>query len=423
MTVNDIDTVETTVEPIAETVAEKVSPLKRISKRGWIIIGAGAGVLIAAAAIALPIVGENVAKGNALDELTASEAALTDAQAELVAAYDSKHTVIGEVPTVYTDSGALAGIARPDILADAATLDELQSARTALLEVAGVTVDGENFTVPEAEVADKLPATVTPSSISGIEAQTKKNVAAAAELTAAADKASDEAADVEAAAETVVERMEGVVASGAEFGAAFTGFEKGAAESRENLAAFVTAMADEDKPLIERFQGYVGAYDGLKASHDEVVAAEQAAAEEAARQEAARQQQSQGGGSNGGSTNRGGSTGGGSNGGGSTNTGGGSTGGGSTNTGGGSTGGGSNGGSTGGGSTGGGSNGGGSTNTTPAKFQTGANYVSYSGRCSFYTSHNVGFGGTSTSAGSMDALGAPWSATVNGGTVTYYLCD
>lgn len=59
----------------------------------------------------------------------------------------------------------------------------------------------------------------------------------------------------------------------------------------------------------------------------------------------------------------------------------------------------------------------------PPTFQTGELYVPFA-KCDggFYAAHQVGWGGTSTAAASMDALGAQWSATVTGDTVYYYLC-
>ena len=56
---------------------------------------------------------------------------------------------------------------------------------------------------------------------------------------------------------------------------------------------------------------------------------------------------------------------------------------------------------------------------TPASFATDGNYVGYSDSCFYYDEHNVGYGGHSTSGGPG---GVSWSATVNGPTVTYYIC-
>lgn len=57
---------------------------------------------------------------------------------------------------------------------------------------------------------------------------------------------------------------------------------------------------------------------------------------------------------------------------------------------------------------------------TPPTFSTNGNYVGYApGICSYYTAHNVGYGGNSRNGSSFSF---PWSATVSGPTVTYYVC-
>lgn len=62
-------------------------------------------------------------------------------------------------------------------------------------------------------------------------------------------------------------------------------------------------------------------------------------------------------------------------------------------------------------------------NKTPATFERGSNYIAYdASRCGFYSSHQVGYGGTSLGGRTLNNSGAVWSATVSGDTVTFYVC-
>lgn len=403
-----------------ETVTADTPPagLKRITKRGWIAIGAGAAALVVAAAVATPIVAGNIARSDALNELTLSEAALEDAVAEYAGAEQELFDARTGAVATYTESGAFAGTARAALLSDATTLDELVAARGELVTIASLTVEGETVTAPPLVEVPAPSNANAPTTLEAIRELTAENEGDAKEFAADAAALAETVGDIADQTEVIGELTSGVLVSGSEYGAAVPGVEKADAATLEALTAAAGALVDENAETTptERFAAFAAAYDAVKGSHDAVVAAEQAAAEAAAAEEARRQAGSSGG------SYRGGSSGGGSYNGGGSSGGGGGGGGGSYNGGGGSSGG-----------------GGGSAapapapapgqnwdhiDKAPAKFTTGANYVSYNwGRCSFWSSHQVGWGGTSTSAGSMDKLGAAWSATVDGDTVTYYLCD
>lgn len=291
---------------------------------------------------------------------------------------------------------------RAELLADPASLEALTGPLAELLDLASLELDDAGVagapTEAEPQPAPETPE--TPESAEEIRALTGEQLAAADKLTAQAAALRKTAAAIDEKRESLAGLIDAGVASGAAFGAAVTGMDKADEASRQGLSTAVTALGDQEASPAGRFAAFRAAFEAVKASHDAVVAAEQAAAEQAAAEEARRQAGSSGGGS----YNGGGSSGGG---------------GGSYNGGGGSSGG-----------------GGGSAapspapgqnwdhiDKAPAKFTTGANYVPYSwGDCSFYSSHQVGWGGTSTSGDSMGRLGAPWSATVYGDTVTYYIC-
>lgn len=416
------DAVETTALPETETenIAELDEPAgKRFTKRSWITLAAAAGALVVAAAIAVPLISTNIARGQAIDALTTSEAELTDAHKSLVKATDELSGAADGAVVVYTESGEFVKVVRAALLADPATLENLNGARTELVEIAALTLEGEVATAPVKTEVPKLTTQDTPTTMEAMEEQTEANDKLTAMLTKDAKKLRDTVTDIEEKGESIAELTETVVTSGAEFGAAVTGMEKADAATVEGLAAAVAALADTETPAINRVSTYVGAYDAVKGSHDAVVAAEKAAAEEAARQEQARQNGGSSNNNGGSSGNRGGSS---NNNGGSSNNNGGSSnnGGGSPNNGGGTP---NNGGGTpnnGGGTPG---NGGGTPNRTPANFERGSGYVGYNGgSCSYYSSHQVGWGGTSTGGRSLGSQGLTWSATVNGDTVTYYLC-
>lgn len=198
---------------------------------------------------------------------------------------------------------------------------------------------------------------------------------------------------------------------------------KGSADAQAALTTALTGLhltgTTVTKPYITTFKTYTDAADALKASHDQVVAAEQAAAQQAA-EEAARQAAGDGGS---GASGDGGSTGGGSSDGGSggwNGGGGGSSGGGGSNGGGGSTGGSGGPGGTGGGGPSCWGNQENACDKTPPTYASDGNEVGYSSICSYYSSHNVGYGGRSLGG---HPSGVKWAATVDGPTVTYYVCE
>ena len=408
-------------EAETENIAELNPAGKRFTKRSWITMGAAAAVLAIATAVTIPVLSNQIAHNNAIDALSASETELADAQASLVKATGELSEAADGAVVVYTESGEFVKVVRAELLADGEKLEDLNAARTELVELASLSLEGDVATAPAKTEVPKLDTSDTPTTLEAMAEQTEANDKLASKLNKEADGVRNTVSDIAEQGESIAELTEEVVASGAEFGAAVTGLDKADAATVEALAAAVAALEDTETPAINRVSTYVGAYDAVKKSHDGVVAAEKAAAEEAARQEQIRQNV---GSSNNGSYNSGNRGGSSNNNGGSKNTGGGApnNGGGSPNNGGGSP---NNGGGTpnnGGGTP---NNGGGSPapNRTPAKFTTGAGYVGYNGgSCSYYSSHQVGWGGTSTGGNSLGAQGLTWSATVNGDTVTFYLC-
>jgi len=385
--------------------AETAAPAKRITKRGWVTLAVSAGAIVVAAAIATPVIASNIAHGNAIEALTASEEAVTEANAQLAAAYEEKGSVIAEVPAVYTESGKVAALARPELIADVKTVEALNTARTELVEVSGVTVSGANVAVPEAQVAETIEFASAPSSIEGIVEQTEQNTKLAKSLSADAKTAAAEADAVEDAIDAVNTSVDGVVASGKAFAAKFTGYEKGSAAAKAALTKSVEALAGKDGSPLQQFQGYVTAFDGLKKSHTAAVDAEKAAAEKAAKKV------SKGNSSKSSTVKKSSSkkstaakksttskkkatttkkkT--------TSKKSSGSKSGGST----------------------GGSN---TTQKTPPTFTVGGGYVPMS-QCDgkVHHSHQVGWGGNSRDGGNMGRFGK-WSATVKGDTVYYYIC-
>lgn len=411
-----IDAYEHTTGSAAENPTPAPSG-KRFTKRSWITLAASAGALIIAAAFAVPVISSNVAYGAAIDELSMSEADLAGAHAALVKATDELAGAAGDAVTVYEESGAFTKVVRKELLADPAVFEDLTGARTELVDVAGLTLDGEVATAPEKSSVPNLPTQDTPSTMEAIAQQAQENEDLAERFAKDAKSTRDAVADIAKQSETIAELTEDVISSGAEFGAAVKGLDKATATTVTGLKAAVTALADKETPAIGRIATYNGAYDALKKSHDAAVAAEKAAADEAAR----RNQGSDRTPSNGSTPPK-------------------------------------NGGSNGGVSTppkSGGSHGGSTPSKpappkpapskpapskpappkpapapappkpapkVPAKFVTNGNYVPI-GQCdgAFHSSHQVGWGGTSTSGNSLASRGK-WSATVKGDTVTYYLC-
>lgn len=308
MSTNDFDSTspaDGVAEHIEATDSSEQTPPKRFTKRSWVTLAVAGGALIVAAAIAVPVIVTNIARGEAMDALAESEASLTAAHTSLVEAQAELVESGAGAVVIYDESGQFVKVVRVELLADAATLESLNTARSELVELAGLTVEAEVATAPAAVEVEKLPAPKAPTTIEAMEEQTESNDKLAAKLIKDAEGVHATVDDITAKGEDIAELTEAVVASGAEFGAAVTGVEKATVETTGALAVAVTALADTETPAIGRFSAYVGAFDAVKASHDATVAAEQAAAEEAARQEQARRG---GGSSNGGS--RGGSSGG-----------------------------------------------------------------------------------------------------------------
>lgn len=418
MRTSEVETNEQTYPVDVDQVAQP----RRLTKHSWIILGAAAGALAITAAVAVPVIAVHIAHSNALDELTISENTLMAARDEYVVAQQEVFDASTGAVIVYSNSSALMSIIRPELLADGGTLDTLMVSLTDLSESASLTIAGSTVTAPELVAAPEASIGASPATVEAIRELTEANFAQAETFERDTDAAWDAVADIDKTTEAVDQATEDMAHSGAEFGSQVTGFEKASGDQQAALARAVDGLGNYNAPALERFNAYNAAYDAVKASHDEAVAAELRAAEKAAAEAQRQQQGSNGGGlytnrgssnsgssssdsSNAGSYNGGSSNGGGGgslNAGGSSNSGGSNTGGGSSNTGGGYI--------------------DPNANKMPAKFQTGALYVGYSARCFFYASHTVGYGGTSTSAGSMDALGVSWSATVDGPTVIYYIC-
>lgn len=377
---------------------------KRFTKRSWITLGVAAGALVIAGAFAVPAIAHNIAQGEAIDALTASESELADAQAALVKANDTLTEAAEDAVVVFTDSGEFVKVMRAELISDAKTLEELKTARVELSELASLELEGEVATAPEKPKVAPLPVSDTPTTLEAMAEQSAANDKLADKLTSQAKSLRATVSDISAQSENILGLTEDVIASAGKFGAAVTGVEKAAAATVEGLTAAVAALKDLKTPAINRASTYVGAYDAVVQSHAAAVAAEQAAAEEAARQNGNGGNNSGGGGwNNGGGSNSGG---------------------GWNNGGGGGNNGGSGGNTGGGGDTGGGSDGGGWVpDTSPANFETGPNYIGYdSSICGWYSSHQVGWGGTSQSGRTLSTLGVPWSATVDGDTVHYYTC-
>lgn len=256
---------------------------KRITKRGWITLAASAGALLVAAAIAVPVISSNIARGNAIDALTASETQLTDAHTSLASVNAELDEAAAGALTVYTESGEFVKVVRADLLADAATLDELSTARAELADTAGLVIEGATVTGPEAAQTPDAPASSDPTTLEAMAEQTEANLQQAETYSQDAETARATADEIAEQQDAIGELTETVVSSGGEFGAAVTGMEKAEAATVDGLKTAVTALADTETPAIGRFSTYVAAYDAVKASHDAAVAAEQAAAEEAAR--------------------------------------------------------------------------------------------------------------------------------------------
>lgn len=419
---------KTTALPSDGTANSNV-PGKRFTKRSWITLSASAGAFIVAAAIAVPVLSSNVAHAQAIDALTTSETELADAHTSLVSAFKDLAGANEAAAATYAESGEFVKVARKDLLADPTTLEELASAREDLVEAAELTVDGDVATAPTVPAAPALPVQDTPASMDAIVEQTQANDGLAEQIERDAKKAQKAADTITAQDDSVVQLTEQVVASGAEYGAAARGLDKAKPSVLEALKKAIAAMKDKKTPAVGRFVVFSSAYNAAKKSHVDTVAAEKVPGADVP--------EDQGGTapSNPGSSKP-------------------DAGSGNTDT-------------------------KPNTGTTrpgtgskpaapapapkpaapapkpvapkpvapkpaapapkpvapkppapapappkvPAKFETGAGYIPF-GQCdgSFYSSHQVGWGGTSLGGRTLASKGVPWSATVNGDTVTYYIC-
>ncbi|MGZ0069866.1 hypothetical protein [Microbacterium arborescens] len=397
--------------PTEEPSAKRSRP--RTARRNWWIAGVALFLVAGTAAVAVPAIAGQIGHDAAFESYSAAIDAATAAHKSSTAKQANIAAAVAEATSEADAMQAVIDATPADLVEPATTRDDLAAAIQAVRDA----------------TASPVPATEPLGDWAEHTRQASKTQLADAAKTATTYTSGLKEVDValHAAEYSISEgraalrgAVDALAAAAATRGAAL-GADKAGESERAALEGAVSALTsrDVDQPLSDtgaQLSAYVAAATAARASHD--AAAEQEASAPGMTDD--RDSSTRSGSSNNGRSGSGG----GSNGGGWSNGGGGDAG--SSNSGGG----GSNGGS-GGGSNGGGSSGGGSSEPscwgnqenacvkTPATFSTNGNYVGLHGGCAYYFEHNVGYGGNSRDGASLDF---PWSASVSGPTVTYYIC-